>query len=128
MDERMQQHKKPVQSFFLKTPVLVFCIVITIFLLLSVIDVLGKMSLAVSNKRASEAEYIKLQKHEVGLRKTLGELNTERGVETVIREHYPVAKEGEKVIMIVDEPLPTPVTEKDNAFVGFLKKVFGKKK
>ena len=128
MEGRLQPNKKPIQSFFLKTPVLIFCIIITIFLILSVIDVLGKMSLAISNKRASEAQYNDLQKHETDLRKTLADLKTDRGVETVIREHYPVAKEGEKVIMIVDEPLPTPVTEKDNAFIGFLKKVFGKKK
>lgn len=56
----------------------------------------------------AEAKLRDLELRESQLRADIAELKTERGVEGVLRERYDVAKEGEGVIVIVDQSAPPP--------------------
>lgn len=56
--------------------------------------------------------------------------NTQFGQEKALREKFNVVREGEKVIMIVKPDQKATVAdtlEKDTSFLGFLKKIFGKR-
>ena len=54
-------------------------------------------------------------------------LQTEDGKEEIIREKYQVAREGEKMVIIVDEKDNVSLTEKediDHSFWGWIKRIF----
>ena len=71
-----------------------------------------------------------LHKRESLLEKDIAKLNTQEGVEDTIREKYQVVKEGEKMVIIVDEQTKKPTSEDEesnHSFLGFLERLFSKK-
>lgn len=82
-----------------------------------------------SNKKELVLNQIEVMKQrEQELLKNTAKLETEEGKEEIIREKYQVSKEGEKIIIIVDEEdTETEVTEnEDHGFVNWIKKIFNR--
>ncbi len=84
-------------------------------------------------KRIAEEELNQLSQRIDDLNMDISELNTEEGKEGVIRVKYQVAKEGEKVLSIVEEDQKETKEvvveeEKDRrSFFDWLKNIFQKK-
>lgn len=74
-------------------------------------------------RREAEAQVAQLKEREASLRRDMAALKSERGVEEVLRQDYELAKEGEEVIVIVEntppdppEPEPTTLQKFENLF------------
>ena len=69
-----------------------------------------------------------LRAREKILNDDISKLNTEQGVEETIRDKFQVVKEGEKMVVIVDEEKKEnkeSVTVSNHSFWGWIKKTFG---
>ena len=68
-----------------------------------------------------------LQKKEASLSSNIAKLDTEDGKEEIIRDKYKVVKDGEKMVIIVDEDranLESDVANVDHGFFVWFKRVF----
>ncbi len=69
------------------------------------------------------------EKKEASLLEEIAKLNTDEGKEEVLREKYPVVKQGEKMVTIVDEGSNNySATDKkaSHGFWNWIKGIFGK--
>lgn len=99
-------------------PVLILLLVILFFVLKGTWIIFMKSSYSHKQKIAVEAKLIALQERKNSIEKKIQRLNTETGVEEEIRSKYDVAKEGEKLIVIVDEEEKEINTEENKGFVN----------
>jgi cell division protein FtsB len=76
------------------------------------------------NRRVAEIKVDELKQKKENYLQKLSDLNTEKGIEEDIREKFSVAKEGEKVIVIVDEEKEVEGNTNDESFniFSFFKK------
>lgn len=74
----------------------------------SVWGVYGKEQESGKLRAEAEAERNDLFARQERLEAELGTLNTDRGLEEALREQYALAERGERLIVIVDAPTPTP--------------------
>ena len=69
-----------------------------------------------------------LRDREESLSKDIAKLKTEEGIEETIRDKYQVVKEGEKMVVIVDqekkEEIVIDESVKDHSFWGWIKRTF----
>lgn len=84
---------------------------------------------AVNAKNLSEEKYQELTLKREELAEELAKLDTEEGIDQAVRDRFDVAREGEGVVVIVDDQSST-ITEKKSAlastagFFGFFKNLF----
>ncbi len=78
------------------------------------------------NKQIVKEKLTSLEKSKEKLNADIAKLNTEGGVEARIREKFGLAKEGEGMILIVEEEKPNNTEEKEhqNSFLYFFSKWF----
>lgn len=69
-------------------------------------------------REEAEAQLQNLKKRESGLRESISQLKSDRGVEAVLREEYELARDGEGLIVIV-EPNPPPSAPEPTPFQRF---------
>jgi len=93
-------------------PVLAFLGILLLVFAWSVLGLLRKMILTVENKKIAESKLIQLEQEKVQLSSDIDKLSTEKGKEETIREKFPVAKEGEGVVIIVDDKSTTEAPPK----------------
>ena len=75
-------------------------------------------------KRIEQVEVLdELKERETALQEEIDRLSTEKGIEAEIRSKFEVGKEGEKVIIIVNNPEEESVPETDSK-KGFWQKIF----
>lgn len=65
-----------------------------------------------------------LKSREASLTAELDRLKTVRGIEQELREKYEVAKEGEKVIVLVEPPKVAAAVAEEGGFWHWLKNLF----
>lgn len=99
-------------------PVLILLLVVLFFVLKGTWIIFMKSSYSHKQKIAVEAELIALQERKNSIEKKIQRLNTETGVEEEIRSKYDVAKEGEKLIVIVDEEEKNVDTNENKGLVN----------
>jgi len=105
--------------------VLLFCILILFGY--KIIDLIQKERETAYKKNLILDKIDSLQGRESSLSLDISKLETEEGKEEVIREKYQVAKEGEKMVIIVDEEnKDSSVTEEktSHGFWNWIKKIF----
>ena len=73
-------------------------------------------------RREEEREHAELQTQSTFLESEIIRLQTSAGIEEEIRQRFGVAKEGEKVIILLDAPTTTP---SDASPGGFWRRLFG---
>jgi cell division protein FtsB len=106
--------KKTLRDYFYSRPVIVVLGILFVFLLVSVY---GRYTVAreMSHRReVTETEKQELLERKKILEEKVEYLGGERGLEEEIRTHFDVAKEGEKVIILMGEekkeaPPPPPL-------------------
>ena len=81
--------------------ILLFCFLI--FFGYKIIDLVKKDIETSHEKRLTLDKINNLEGQESSLNKDISKLQTDEGKEEIIRDKYPVAKEGEKMVTIVDE-------------------------
>ena len=99
-------------------PVLGLFFLFLIFFAWGVFRFFGKMNITLENKRNAENKLMDLQKQKDKLSASISDLKTENGVEENIREKFGLVKEGENVIIVVDDKnkIPTPETKTSTFF------------
>lgn len=107
--------------------VVLFCL----FLLFgyNVINLIEKERDTVSKKELILEKIDNLKERETSLSSSISKLETEEGIEEIIREKYQVAKSGEKMVIIVDEDrkdLQIEVKTNTNGFKEWFSNIFKK--
>ena len=124
MKERFQR-KIGFREVLFSRATLVILIIISVLLLFSLLNIVKKNKETVKNKELALTEIEELKQKEIDLQSAIGDLKTERGLEENIREKFRVVKEGEELIIIVDDEninQSLEQTEDGSRFVRFLKK------
>lgn len=105
---------------------LMFFGVIILFFFFNMFSFLAKMEETRKNMEIAEAKVAELKKSKEKFSLEIDKLNTEKGVEEVIRENYSVAKEGENIIIITEDKSTTEMeTGQDSSgFLSFFKNWF----
>lgn len=92
----------------------------------SIIQLIGKMQDTNKNKKIAENKISELQKQKEKLMYDITNLNTDKGKEENIRERFGFAKEGEEMIVVVDDKnlLDLGKETKTKGFFSFIKNLF----
>jgi len=106
-------------------PVLALLCILVLVFAYGVIGFMGKMEMTIENRKIAENKVAELEKQKEKFSSEITKLNTEEGKEASIREKFPVAKDGEGEIVIVDDQNP-PATPQpaSSGFFSFLKNLF----
>ncbi len=124
----MIEFNKKKNNNFLYSPFILF--VLFCFLILFIYNMVGlvKKERETTKKRDLMLSNIEtLRNREKVLNSEIEKLKTEEGVEEIIRDKYQVVKEGEKMVVIVDENKEViTLVEKDmkHGFVNWFKSFF----
>jgi cell division protein FtsB len=119
------QQKRGWKNIIESWPVLILLGLLLIFFTWGVIGFTGKMSATSENRQIAENKLAELQKQKAELSANIAKLNTEAGVEEGIRDKFGLAKEGEGLIVVVeDQNKLEPVVEKSNWLSSFFKNLF----
>lgn len=114
--------KRIIQS---KTFLIFFGIVILAFIY-SMFDFIGKMEETGKNRKIVEDKITELEKSKEKLNSDITKLKTEQGIEESIREKFGLAKEGENMILIIDDKNSSEIPKNTDSggFFSFLKNLF----
>ena len=74
-----------------------------LFFVWGIIGFMGKMEVTRQNKKIAENKVAELQQEKIKLSSDIAKLKTEGGVEESIRLKFGLAKEGEGLIVVVDD-------------------------
>lgn len=120
------QEKKGLKRFLQSKPVLMLLFVLVIVFTWNVISLVGKLQETIKNKKIQEEEIYNLQKRREKLSNDIEKINTEKGKEEIIRENFGLVKEGEEVIVIIEDKnnISNLSENKNKGFWFFLKGLF----
>ncbi len=119
------QKKRGWKNILQSKPVLAVLGILVLVFAWGVIGFMRKMQITAENKKIVEDKVLELQKEKEKLSSDISKLKTENGIEESIREKFGLAKEGEGVIVIVDDKnLPKIQEQKPGGFFYFLKNLF----
>jgi len=92
----------------------------------SMFGFLGKMEETSKNRKIIEDKIAELEKSKEKLNSDISKLNTEKGIEENIRDKFGLAKEGENMIMVIDDKNSTGTQQQTDSggFFSFLKNLF----
>ena len=96
--------QRKIRQWLYSWPSLFVLAVLCILLIPGVFEVYQQERETRVNKNQQLSHLEELIEREEALQEEIDRLNTERGVEEEIRQKFEVAKEGERVIVIVDTP------------------------
>ena len=115
------QQKRRLRNIMHSKPVLVFLGVLIIIFAWGVISFMGKMRMTIENRKIAENKLLELEKRKEKLSSDIFRLNTPGGVEESIRLKFGLAKEGEDVIVVVEDKNKPEVKETpQKGFFSFL--------
>lgn len=112
------QEKRVWRNIMQSTPVLVILGIVIIIFGWSVLRFWNKMTETSRNKEIVEERVISLQEKKQKLIEDIDNLNTDEGKERVFRENFGLAKEGEEMIIVVEDKKQIE-PEKTSSFSGF---------
>ncbi len=98
----MQDVRRHKESFFHSRFWIGFLLIVCVLLGLSTFRMYKKYVHAQQIKNDYYKELLQVQNHATELKNNIDALSTDRGKETEIRDRYRVVKEGEQMILIVD--------------------------
>jgi cell division protein FtsB len=115
---------------FLKTKIgLTLSLLIAVLLFWGLFGFLEKLSVSNKNKKAEQAKLEFYEEERAKIEKRLADINSEEGIDKTVRENYNLSKEGESLIVIIEEEdsqSENSVSE-SNFFRDFFRKIFNKK-
>lgn len=107
-------------------PVLMILGVVILLFIWSIFGFFGKMEQTAKNKQLMQDKVAALEQQKTKLSSDIQSLQTDQGKEKVFRENFGLAKEGEDMIVIVDDKSQpaAPAGANSSGFFGFLKSWF----
>lgn len=122
----MLSKPKNKKNIFYTIPTLVLFFVLIFFVGKAALNTYGKMRESSIRRSQAEAELAELENRYEELNKKVEYLGTEKGIEEEIRTKFNVAREGEKVFVIVgdDKDGVHEVEEKKGVFGRIWDKIF----
>jgi cell division protein FtsB len=97
------QQKKVWGNILQSKLVLIALGILVLFFAWSVLGFWNKMRETEKNKNIAEAKIVTLRQQKEKLSADISSLNTDEGKEKIFRENYGLAKEGEGVIVVVED-------------------------
>lgn len=97
------QEKKGLKHIFYSKIFLVFLIIIILFFLWNILGLFGKMKETIHNRRIAEEKVIELQERKAKLIFDIEKLETDEGKEEIFRENFGLSKDGEGMILVVED-------------------------
>ncbi len=124
----MKKFKKNNYQFWHSPIALIILFGLIVIFGYNMIGLLEKKKETANKKEQIMSQITELKERESLLQKNNLKLETEEGKEEIIREKYQVSKEGERVIVIVDEEnTESEVTENEgHGFMNWIKKIFNR--
>jgi len=124
--QNFKTQKSKVRKILESKLMLVLLFVALLFFAWNVADFISKSRETSLNRKIAEEKVMELQGKKEKLSTDINRLQTKDGIESSIREKFGLAKEGENVIVIIDDKnkQETEVEEKDSGFWYFLKNWF----
>lgn len=98
----------------------IICSIFCLVLLVSIVKMGSKLITLYENKKAVDEKLENLELQKNNLAGSIESLSTESGIEETLRDKYFVAKEGESIVVVVEEE-PIVQEEKDGGFEFFRK-------
>ncbi len=114
--QRKRTWRDVLQSF----PVLIFLTLFLLFFAWGVWGLLGKMQVTKENKKLMEDKIANLTKQKEELAEDIDQLKTIEGQEASIRNKFGLAKEGEGLIIVVDDKATVEAENKKSHWYSFL--------
>jgi len=117
--------RKNINKVIYSRPFLLVFFMITAFFVYTVMSIVPKVIETRKNKNIVKAEFENLINQEGKLKSETERIQSEEGIEENLREKFRVAKEGEGLIIIVDEEGKEGVKyEEKKSFLHFFKNLF----
>jgi cell division protein FtsB len=117
--------RKNINKVIYSRPFLLVFFMITAFFVYTAISIVPKVFETRKNKNMMKAEFENLTNREGKLKSETERMQSEEGIEENLREKFRVAKEGEGLIIIVDEEGKEEVKyEEKKGFLHFFKNLF----
>ncbi len=101
------QEKRRIRVILESRPALVTLFLVTVFFAWSMVGFISKAEDASRNKKIAEDKIIELQKSKERFSSDIQRLQTDQGKEEAIREKFGLVKEGEELIVVMDDKNPT---------------------
>lgn len=120
------QKKKDFRYLMQTKPMLILLFVLMVFFIWSVISFIGKRQETYKNKRIAEEKIENLKQQKDKLYSDILKLKTEKGMEENIRNKFGFAREGEGVIVVVEDENKNEIKKesKSETFLNFFKNLF----
>jgi cell division protein FtsB len=119
------QKKRVWRNIMQSKPVLILLGVVILVFAWSVLGFWNQMRETGKNKQVVENKVAELKEQKEKLLADIESLKTEEGKEKFFRENYGLAKEGENVVIVVeDKTKPADSQESSSGFWSFLKGLF----
>lgn len=126
MEEFQTKNKK---SKILHSPLMLFCLLC--LLLVFMYNMIGLVEKSHDTKKKKETVFNQNQTllaREAYLEANIDKLKTKQGMEETLRDKYHLVKEGEKMVVIVDQEAnaleSTQKSKSSNGFIQFFKNLF----
>ena len=119
------KERRRLRNIMESRPVLGFLGILLLFSIWSVLGFFGKMESTAKNREIAKEKVLELEKGKAKLEEDIKKLESEKGVEGVLRENFGLAKAGEGLIIVVDEQNPAKPEAKDKGgFFNFFRNLF----
>ncbi len=116
------QEKRRFRAILESRPVLALLLIMTLVFAWSVMGIVSKAVEASKNKKIAEDKIAELQKNQEKLSADIQNLQTDKGKEAAVREKFGLVKDGEGIIVVVqDKNQPETTAPKQNGFFSFFK-------
>jgi len=124
----MTKEKRNEYKFWYSPFVLILIFFGLIFFGYNIIGLIKENNKAIHKKEIILDEINDLNKREISLNENISKLETEEGKEEIIREKFPVVKQDEKMVTIVngEEDNKTKEVKIEHGFLNWIKKLFKK--
>ena len=120
------QEKNKFKNFMQSKPILVILAFLVILFAWKIIGLTGKLQETYKNKKIEQQKISDLEARKEKLTGDIKKLSTDEGKEEVIRENFGMVKDGEQVVVIVDDKNATEPEKKEDSggIINFFKNLF----
>jgi cell division protein FtsB len=120
------QHQRGWRNIIESKPILIFIGILILFFAWNVFNFWNKMQETVKNRQIVEDKVTQLKQQKEKLESDIKSLNTDEGKEKLFRENFGLAKEGEGVIMIIEDKNQANVIKpvESSGFFSFFRNLF----
>ncbi len=105
-------------------PALILFFVLLMFFFWSMLNFWEKRNETQKKLDIAENRVLELKENELKLKSDIEKLSNEKGIEASIREKYGLVKEGEQLIVVVEDPNFVPITQEKENFITKIKNWF----